>query len=190
MRFIGEWGGTAEKEHTLRCHPAPQWDAIERLTRNSGTHSRGVESARKFRIFWTNKFPRRYASRGFFRGTNSRKLKRLWYQHQINFSEVRILKLRHVYSFSDSERPNSNRQQILPGKTPCSVRNPKSETAVTFRSIVWTTKSLITNNNLFLNSVGGLTQKRYLRRFESLVITVLMSNGLHIFWILSASPLT
>ena len=39
-----------------------------------------------------------------------------------------------------------------------------------------------------LNSVGGLTRKRYLRRVEPLVNTVLMSYGLHIFLILSANP--
>ena len=38
-----------------------------------------------------------------------------------------------------------------------------------------------------LNSVGGLIRKRYLRRVEPLVNTVLMSYRLHIFWILSVS---
>ena len=35
-----------------------------------------------------------------------------------------------------------------------------------------------------LNSVGGLTRKRYLRRVELLVNIVLMSYGLYILWIL------
>ena len=41
-----------------------------------------------------------------------------------------------------------------------------------------------------LNSVDGLTWKRYIRRVEPLVNPVLMSYGLHIFWILSSSSLT
>ena len=43
---------------------------------------------------------------------------------------------------------------------------------------------------IMLNSVGGLTWKRYLRRVEPLVNTVLMSYGLHILSILLAWPLT
>ena len=43
---------------------------------------------------------------------------------------------------------------------------------------------------IMLNSVGGLTWKRFLRRVEPLVIIVLISYGQHILWILSTRPLT
>ena len=43
---------------------------------------------------------------------------------------------------------------------------------------------------VMLNSVGWLTQKRFLQRVEPLENIVLMSYGLHIFWILSARSLT
>ena len=39
-------------------------------------------------------------------------------------------------------------------------------------------------------SVDGLTRSRCLRRVDSLLNVVLMSYGLHIFWISSAKPLT
>ena len=42
---------------------------------------------------------------------------------------------------------------------------------------------------VILNFVGGLTRKRYLCEVEPLVNTVLMSNGQHKLWILSARPL-
>ena len=41
----------------------------------------------------------------------------------------------------------------------------------------------ITHFLIMLNSTGGLTRKRYLRRIEPLVNTILMSYGLHILWI-------
>ena len=43
---------------------------------------------------------------------------------------------------------------------------------------------------VMLNSVEGLTRKRYLRRAEPLVNILLVSYGLHILQILSARPLT
>ena len=43
---------------------------------------------------------------------------------------------------------------------------------------------------VMFNSVGGLTRKRYLPRVEPLVNIILMSHGLHIFWIFSAWLLT
>ena len=43
---------------------------------------------------------------------------------------------------------------------------------------------------VMLNSVGSLTEKRYLKRVEPLSNTFLMSYGLHIFWSLLIRPMT